>query len=200
MEVFSVFSFINPEYNDVCRFEKIADNMVISATGEYADFQEVTRKLKNLSKEADIFDDKVRLQVKDYSNYLAKLCYSKRNNMNPYFNNVVVAGYDNNESFLGSVDLYGNFIVKDYVVAGFAKHFGLALIANEWDKTKSVEECQDILRRCFQVIYQRDCHSVDQIQFAFVGSDGVKITPPEKIESKWNFKEFRERANEKLWQ
>ena len=33
---------------------------------------------------------------------------------------------------LASVDLYGNYLTKDYVVTGFAKHFGLALIANEW--------------------------------------------------------------------
>ena len=190
----------NTEYNDICRYEKIADNLLISATGEYADFQEVTRKLRNMSKEGDIFDDRVKFGVKDYANYLAKLCYAKRNKMNPYFNNVVVAGYDNDQSFLGSVDLYGNFIVKDYVVAGFAKHFGLALIANNWDPTKTFEECQNILRGCFQVIYQRDCHSVDQIQFAHIGPDGVKIHAPEKIESTWAFKEFRERANEKLWQ
>ena len=72
----------------------------------------------------------MKFGVKDYANYLAKLCYSKRNNMNPYYNNIVVAGYEQDLAFLGSVDLYGNFIVKDYVVAGFAKHFGLALIAN----------------------------------------------------------------------
>ena len=60
--------------------------------------------------------------------------------MNPYFNNIVVSGFEKDQAFLGSVDLYGNFIVKDYVVAGFAKHFGLALIANEWDTSKSFEQ------------------------------------------------------------
>ena len=50
--------------------------------------------------------------------------------MNPYYNNFVIAGYENNQSFLASVDLYGNYIKKDFVVTGFAKHFGLALIAN----------------------------------------------------------------------
>ena len=52
--------------------------------------------------------------------------------MNPYFNNIAIAGYENGESYLASVDLYGTFIKKDYVVTGFAKHFGLSLIANEW--------------------------------------------------------------------
>ena len=42
----------------------------------------------------------------------------------------MLAGYENNEAYLASVDLYGSLIKKDYVVTGFAKHFGLALIAN----------------------------------------------------------------------
>ena len=59
--------------------------------------------------------------------------------MNPYYNNIVIAGFDKNEPYLGSVDLYGNFIVKDYVVTGFSKHYGLALIANEWNPNKTAE-------------------------------------------------------------
>lgn len=41
----------------------------------------------------------------------------------------------------------------------------------------------------------RDCHSIDQIQFATVTKNNVEISKPEKIDSRWNFKEFRERAN-----
>lgn len=96
MEVFSVNSHHHIEYTDICRYEKITDNVVIAATGEYADFQEVSRRLKSLSKQSDIFDDNVKLSVKDYANYLAKMCYMKRNNMNPYYNNIVIAGFDKN--------------------------------------------------------------------------------------------------------
>lgn len=114
----------------MCRYEKVADNVLITASGEYSDFQEVTKKLKNMTRQSDIFDDGVKFSAKDYANYLASICYKKRNEMNPYFNSIVIAGYEQNESVLASVDLYGNYIKKDYVVTGFAKHFGLALIAN----------------------------------------------------------------------
>jgi len=36
------------EYQDVSRFEKIDDHSVIVASGEYADFQEVSRRLRSL--------------------------------------------------------------------------------------------------------------------------------------------------------
>jgi 20S proteasome alpha/beta subunit len=34
------------EYQDICRFEKITEHAVVVATGEYADFQQVSHKLK----------------------------------------------------------------------------------------------------------------------------------------------------------
>lgn len=63
-------------------------------------------------------------------NYLAHISYERRNKMNPYYNSTVIAGFKDEESVLASVDLFGTLIKKDYIVTGFAKHFGLALIAN----------------------------------------------------------------------
>jgi 20S proteasome subunit beta 7 len=96
--------------------------------------------------------------------------------------------------------MYGSFIKSDYVAIGFSKHFGLALIANEWNPNKTYEECKEIIKKCFSIIYVRVCQSIDRVQFSFVGKEGAVVHHPEKIESKWDFKEFRERKNEKLWQ
>ena len=93
------------------------------------------------------------------------------------------------------MDIFGTLIKKDYVVTGFAKHFGLALIANHWNPTLPAAECKEILKKCFEVIYLRDCHSIDQIQFTTVSKDGVDIESPIKIDSQWSHREFRERAN-----
>jgi hypothetical protein len=41
----------------------------------------------------------------------------------------------------------------------------------------------------------RACQSIDKVQFTFVGKDGAVIHAPEKVESNWDFKEFKERAN-----
>jgi 20S proteasome subunit beta 7 len=191
---------IHPEYTNVNRYEQIADNVLVTATGEFADFQEATRKLKELTHETYLYDDNVHHSVKDYANYLARLCYEKRNNQNPYFNNFVIAGFENGQAYLSSIDLYGNHITKDYVTAGFSKYFGLALIANQWNPTKTFAECKAILHKCFTVLYERDCHSIDQVQFASVTAEGVQVHAPEHVGSDWDFRDFRERKNEKLWQ
>jgi len=101
---------------------------------------------------------------------------------------------------LASVDLYGSQIAKDYVCVGFSKYFGLALIANDWNPTKSAEECRQILHKCFTVLYERDCHAIDEVQMGLVTATGIEIMKPERVDSTWNLREFRERRNEKLWQ
>jgi 20S proteasome subunit beta 7 len=199
-EAFSVILIIISEYPDVNRVEKLTEGIVLAGTGEYADFQEATRKMNELTRESESYDDNIHFTVKDYANYLSRICYEKRNNQNPYYNNFVIAGFENGESFLATVDMYGSFIKNDYVAIGFSKHFGLALIANEWNPNKTYEECKEIIKKCFSIIYVRVCQSIDRVQFTFVGKDGAVVHHPEKIESKWDFKEFRDRKNERLWQ
>lgn len=174
--------------------------MVMTATGEFADFQEATRQLKELTRESSLYDDGVSHSVEEYTNYLASLSYERRNKQNPFYNNFVVAGFENGKAHLSSIDLYGNHIKKDYVTAGFAKYYGLALIANHWNPQKTMQECKELIHKCWTVLYERDCHTVDEVQFALVTEKGVEILAPEKVSSDWDFKEFKDRANEKLWQ
>lgn len=63
-------------------------------------------------------------------------------------------------------------------MTGFAKHFGLALIANEWNPNLTIEETKNVIRKAFEVIYMRDCHSIDQVQFTVVTKDNVTIEKP----------------------
>lgn len=93
MADYLVFSYLISEYTNVNRYEQISESVLLTATGEYADFQEATRRLRELSHESFLFDDRVQHSVSDYSNYLAHLCYEKRNNQNPYYNNFVIAGF-----------------------------------------------------------------------------------------------------------
>lgn len=153
-----------------------------------------------MSRESELFEDGVHFTVEEYANYLAALAYERRNKQNPFYNNFVVAGFEDGKAFLSSVDLYGTHIKKDWVASGFSKYYGLAWIANNWNPDCTAEECKQILHKCFTVIYERDCHAIDEVQFALVTAKGVEILAPEKVESQWDFKEFRERKNEKLWQ
>ena len=54
----------------------------------------------------------------------------------------------------------------------------MAVLANEWNKDKPYEECKQILKECFSILYMRACQSIDRVQFTFVGKDGAVIHAP----------------------
>ena len=63
---------------------------MVSATGEFSDFQEVVRILTEKSKEAFLHDDGVVMTPRDYANYLSRISYNLRNKLNPlYVMNVI---------------------------------------------------------------------------------------------------------------
>lgn len=56
-------------------FEKIFNFFFhfLAANGEFSDFQEVTKKLKEVDKKSRIFDDNINHTPKDFANYLGML-------------------------------------------------------------------------------------------------------------------------------
>lgn len=173
--------------------------MVIAATGEFSDFQEVVRRLKKLEKESSNYDDGIHYSVREYANYLAQLSYNARNDFNPYYNTFVLAGFEKGERFLGTVDHLGNYFHKDYALAGYARYFCMPLLANEWKKEGTLAEAKQLIFKCFEVLFARDCRENDNIRFAVVDEKGVTVEDPVQLDLHFP-REMRARANEKLWQ
>lgn len=187
------------EFKNINRIEKITNNMVIAATGEYSDFQEAVRRLRRLEKENSNYDDSIQYSVPEYANYLAQLSYGARNNMNPYFNTFVFAGYEKGERYIGTVDHLGNYFHKDYALAGFARYFCMPILANEWKKEGTLEEAKKVIFKCFEILFARDCRENDNIRFSVVDDKGAVIEEPVYLDLHFP-REMRTRANEKLWQ
>lgn len=111
----------------------------------------------------------------------------------------MIAGFEKGEGFLGTVDHLGNFFTKDYALAGFSKYFSLPLLATQWKRDGTLEEAKAVITKCFEVLFARDCHAVDNIRFAVIDDKGARIEEPTRIALRFP-KEMKDRANEKLWQ
>jgi Proteasome subunit len=93
------------------RLYSIEDRILLGASGEYSDLQEIVAKVKALALQEttnsmeSIYVDR-KLPAKSLWNYLRAVMYQKRSKMNPYWNDVVVAGWDDQaeKPFLGTVD------------------------------------------------------------------------------------------------
>eukprot|EP01006_Ploeotia_vitrea_P003979 TRINITY_DN113616_c0_g1_i1.p1 TRINITY_DN113616_c0_g1~~TRINITY_DN113616_c0_g1_i1.p1 ORF type:complete len:240 (-),score=4.01 TRINITY_DN113616_c0_g1_i1:112-831(-) len=182
-------------YKDVRRISKVSDNCIIGVSGEISDYQQIQKMLKEKHTEDINHDDGYSKSPKEIYNYLRAILYQKRNKGNPLWNQMLVAGYNNNKNFLGYVDLIGTSYEEDFVATGFGAHLALPLIREKWDPELEEGEARALLEDCLRVCYYRDCKAFYRIQIAKVtepDEDGnmVMISEPYNITTEWETANF----------
>lgn len=91
---------------------------LVGASGEMSDFQAIIEMMENMN-QADVNqDDGYTRSPREFFNYLRAVLYQKRNKGNPFWNQLLVAGYRDQESFLGYVDLIGTSYEENFVATG----------------------------------------------------------------------------------
>ena len=98
-------------YKDIQRMHQISDNIVLGSAGDYADLQKTLKMIEEKHELDEIAEDQFEfLGPKDYCKWLANLQFNKRMRVDPLYNSHIVAGLDkkSGETYLGTVDLYGN--------------------------------------------------------------------------------------------
>ena len=182
------------------RIFQISENTAMCSGGEYADFTELCKQLKNKNDQDVIADDgHIFLQPKDYCTWLANTHYDRRARGNPYWNNHLVAGIQNDGStYLGSVDIHGMTNTGDYLVTGLAHHFCNVLLTNATENgLPSEADARKVLENCFLTLFLRDKTMSDRIQFCKITSGGIDIEEPYKLESDWSLDAYKNQVNEK---
>lgn len=186
-------------FKNAQRVSKINNNTIFGSSGEFSDFQEIQDLFEDSEQHTRNYDDNIVYTPKAYANFLARKCYALRNKMNPLWTTSIVGGLDQGNRYLAMVDLYGTLLEGESFVTGFANYLCKPLIWNYWKKTDSEAEVKKLLIECFKVLFYRDCGATDRIQFAVVDKNGSRIEEAFRIDSKWDYKLTKERANEKIY-
>ncbi|EGR34390.1 proteasome a-type and b-type family protein, putative [Ichthyophthirius multifiliis] len=186
------------KFTNVQRVEKLTDNCVYTATGEFADFQEVVRLTQEMTNQTFLNDDNISYTPQDYAHYISQLQYHYRNKMNPIYLWSVIGGFYQGKPYLAQVDPYGTYLERKQVSTGFGGYLSGALIDNNWNPQSNLEQAKQVIQKCFESLYYRDTKAHDVIQITIVDKDGIKMEKPHRIQSKWNYQGFVERANEKI--
>lgn len=94
------------------------------------------------------------------------MMYQRRTKMNPLWNSFVVAGYNNNEPFLGCVDLMGTTWQASTLATGFGAYLAQPLLRKRVEgreDTLEEEEAVKIMDDCMRVLYYRDARSLNRV-------------------------------------
>ena len=187
------------------RIKALNNRTLIGYSGEFSDIQETTRILNEL-----VLDDQLETNGKnekgpvELGHYLSSLHYERRNKLDPYLNSAIVGGIDfNGDIVLMQVDPFGTFLSGNYFTTAFANYFACSLLRNNYPKNPNdltKEKAIELIMKCFEVLFYRDCNAGDNIQFSVIEKDNNGLPKIEngeyKLKTKWEYKQFMQ-GNEK---
>lgn len=178
-------------FKQIPRMASIGESTLIGASGEYSDFQEIVRLLRERETEDFVQHDGVKLSVAQYASYLSSVLYNRRNKGNPLYNSVVLAGVVNGQQYLSYLDLYGTHILADFVTTGFALHLCKPILGTHWRPDLTEDEAKHLVETCMRTLWYRDARASDRIQFAKVTAEGVTFEEPYHLQSEWGLESYK---------
>jgi len=182
-------------YGTLARFKNerriagIGKNTLLGATGEFSDFQNIIDLLDQLVTEEIVFDDGSKLSSREIHSYLGRVMYNRRNRFDPYYNQLVVAGSHQNQTFLGYVDLVGTTYEDTTIATGYGAYIARPLLRNAYRPDLTEEQATTVLNDAMRVLYYRDAQASNRVQLAKVTVEGWTIGEPYEI-SKTNWFEL----------
>ncbi len=172
-------------YKDVRRIRKIGEGTLIGASGEMSDFQHCVEMLEGMNQDDLNEDDGYTRTTTEYYNYLRAVMYQKRNKGNPFWNQLLVAGYEKDKGFLGYVDMIGTTYEENFISTGFGAYLAIPLIRERWSADMEEGDARALLEDCLRVMFYRDCRASSRIQIAKATADGTLISEPYELATDW---------------
>lgn len=213
---------------DARRLHKISDTIVMAADGEYADFQQMQSMFLQYTEEYDHLEPHgtYRVYPSQAFYFLHKVMYAKRCKQDPFWNSVLIGGYDlrtsidtpvvgeldqEPEPFLGHVDMQGTPYEGHILATGFGNYMALPLmriatreaehLQNQTQpKVLTMAEATRWAKDVMRVLSLRSAQCSNRIQIATVGADGVDISAPFEVEGNWEIDGFYSSEKGNLYQ
>ncbi|KAI4222935.1 MAG: hypothetical protein LQ349_007530 [Xanthoria aureola] len=184
-------------FTDVKRLRTFNRRTVVGFGGDVSDMQYLDRLLLSLDIEENYGSSGHDLNALNLHTYLAKVMYKRRSDINPLWNQLLVAGLDGlDQPFLSSVDLLGTTFSSPTLATGFGAHLAQPLLRKVVDDEAKVgsvtrEQATNAVRECMKVLFYRDARSLDKYSIAVITKDGVELKEDEELENqRWAFAEM----------
>ncbi|KAL8855736.1 MAG: hypothetical protein Q9178_007607 [Gyalolechia marmorata] len=185
-------------FTDVKRLRTFNRRTVVGFGGDVSDMQYLDRLLLSLETEENYGSSGHDLNARNLHTYLAKVMYKRRSDINPLWNQILVAGLDGEaQPFLSSVDLLGTTFSSPTLATGFGAHLAQPLLRKVVDDDAQVkvvtrEQAVNAVKECMKVLFYRDARSLDKYSIAVITKGaGVELKEDEQLENQsWAFAEM----------
>eukprot|EP00277_Geminigera_cryophila_P028730 CAMPEP_0179470544 /NCGR_PEP_ID=MMETSP0799-20121207/50978_1 /TAXON_ID=46947 /ORGANISM="Geminigera cryophila, Strain CCMP2564" /LENGTH=270 /DNA_ID=CAMNT_0021277669 /DNA_START=38 /DNA_END=850 /DNA_ORIENTATION=+ len=204
---------------DVRRLHKISDTIIMAADGEYADFQEMQSMFQQYVEEYDDIEPQgvYRVYPTQAFHFLHRVMYAKRCKQDPFWNSVLLGGFDKRSSLdlpvFGEEDreMQGTPYESHILTTGFGNYMALPLMRLATHEAECLTNqkqpeiltmaeatmwCKDIMR----VLSLRSSQCSSRIQIATVCEEGVEISAPFEVEGNWELDGFHSKEDGNAYQ
>lgn len=183
-----------------CERVKVVNNQtVVAATGDYADYQFLTKIIQQKQIDERQWNDGLQLYPAALHSWITRVAYNRRSKFSPLWCAWVVGGLQPNddtgklEPFLGFVDKLGTSYKSNVIATGFGQYLALPLfreITENMDRLPTEEEARGMIKKCMEVLYLRDARSLPKYQMVVIKADGVKQEGPIEFKGDWQIASY----------
>jgi 20S proteasome subunit beta 7 len=99
---------------------------------------------------------------------------------------MVVGGMQDDEPFLGHINVRGRAYTSDVVSTGFGTHLALPLLREYSEKGAAIseEQAKEVVKKCMEVLYYRDCRGYPKYSQANINRAGASVEDQE-VNQNW---------------
>ncbi|XP_024884614.1 proteasome subunit beta type-4-like, partial [Temnothorax curvispinosus] len=159
---------------------------VLGSYGSLARYRNLELYYVDLEKQC--LDDGFSLKPKALHCWLTRVMYNRRSNFDPFLNNFIIAGLENGEPFLRTVDKLGTAYNDPVIATGYGAYMATPILRKAYEDNNQMnkEEAIELLYKVMQVLFYRDARSFPKYHLGIVTKEkGVEIQGPLTLDSFW---------------
>lgn len=88
-------------FDDVQRLHPVGNFTCVAAGGDLSDYQQLQHMLDTLTVKQSQLDDGHELRTSQVFEYITRIMYNRRSKMNPLWNSLLVAGWEQSQAPVG---------------------------------------------------------------------------------------------------
>jgi 20S proteasome subunit beta 7 len=153
-------------------------------------FPSPSRRRAPQTRDEALLADGASMSGAEVLSFMTRVLYNRRNKMNPLWNTLCIAGFEDGKASLGYVDMRGTTFSDDFLATGFGAHMALPLIRERWRADMDEATARTLLEDCMRVLWYRDCRALNKLHIAKVTAAGVAVSEPFSTSAKWDYATF----------
>lgn len=176
------------------RIKIVNDHSVVAATGDYADFQFLSKVIHQKQIDERQWNDGLELYPAALHSWITRVAYNRRSKFQPLWCAWVVGGLQPDENtgklepFLGFVDKLGTSFKSNIIATGYGQLLALPLMreyVEKLDRLPTEQEARALITKCMEVLYYRDARSLPKYKMVVVKAGGVREEGPIEFKGEW---------------